>query len=115
MPKDDHTIDHYTRRLRNELHFLKDAPTEPLTLAFLDAHGDEITSFTSAEPPKTAATTTTLHGGNGHTKPKVPPKAPAEAGMNRFVWNTRYRDATVTTAYSLSGEGKGNLRLRWGC
>ena len=75
-------------------YFLKDAPTEPLTLAFLDAHGDEITSFTSAEPPKTAATTTTLHGGNGHTKPKVPPKAPAEAGMNRFVWNTRYRDAT---------------------
>ena len=26
VPKDDHTIDHYTRRLRNELHFLKDAP-----------------------------------------------------------------------------------------
>jgi len=73
-------------------YFLKDAPTEPLTLAFLDAHGDEITSFTSAEPPK--APTTAAHGGDGHTKPKVPPKAPAEVGMNRFVWNTRYRDAT---------------------
>ncbi len=73
-------------------YYLKDKPEGDVTLTFLDAAGGEIKSFTSkADDPKE----TPKAKANGHGPEKKPePKAPAEAGMNRFVWNTRYSDAT---------------------
>jgi photosystem II stability/assembly factor-like uncharacterized protein len=55
-------------------YFLKDQPDQPITLRFLDAAGNVIRSFRSdaAEPPR----------------------APAQRGANRFVWDLRYERPT---------------------
>jgi len=69
-------------------YYLKEKPTAPITLAFLDADGKEIRTLKSKEEkPET-----------GSKKPEAssPDKEPvvsAEAGLNRFVWDTRYADA----------------------
>ena len=57
---------------------LKDAPEE-LSLSILDQNGETIQSF-SSNPPEADGEATE-------------PRAPAEAGMNRFVWNLRYPPA----------------------
>jgi hypothetical protein len=60
-------------------------PSEPITLAFFDSAGTEIRSFQSK-----------TEGDNG--KDDKEPKIPAVAGLNRFVWNMRYPDATKLDA-----------------
>ena len=69
-------------------YFLKEKPTEPITLTFLDASGKEIRSVksTKEEAAKSA----------DEAKKKdeqKDPFVPAEAGLNRFVWDTRYAEA----------------------
>ena len=56
-------------------YYLQDAPEEA-TLTISDEAGEIIQSF-SSKPPEADADT-------GESRP------PAEAGMNRFVWNLRY-------------------------
>ena len=56
-------------------YYLKDAPEE-ITLSILDGDGSIIQSFSSNAPEA------------GADAPE--PRAPAEFGMNRFVWNMRY-------------------------
>lgn len=88
-------------------YYLKDKPEGELTLTFLDAAGNEIKSFKSegtddsgqrpagdvgAHSGAPAPTADDEKKGDDHDKKE--PKAPAEAGMNRFVWNMRYPDAT---------------------
>ena len=76
-------------------YYLKEKPDAPITLAFLDAAGSEIKSFKSEEKKPDA--------GSGEPEEKKPddqhakkaPVVPAEAGVNRFVWNMRYADATA--------------------
>ena len=68
---------------------LREKPEDETALTFMDSQGREIRTFTS--------------GANDDG-----PKVPAEAGMNRFVWNTRYPDARkvpgdVTTKDRLTG------------
>ena len=60
-------------------YYLKDKPA--LTLSLLDADGSEIKTFTSGSCESSDA------------PGKDEPHAPAEAGMNRFVWNMRYPSA----------------------
>ena len=56
-------------------YYLKEAPEE-LTLNILDGNGETIRRFSSNQP---------------EPEPDPPePRAPAEPGMNRFVWNMRY-------------------------
>ena len=86
-------------------YYLHMKPETPITLAFLDAKGDEIKAFkseesneqraTSNEEDKTTQSSSRPEGARSpqHSEKKEP-KAPAEAGMNRFVWNMRYPDAT---------------------
>ncbi|HEV2387892.1 MAG TPA: hypothetical protein VGS20_11620 [Candidatus Acidoferrales bacterium] len=72
---------------------LEDAATQPVTLAFLDAAGNVIQTFSSAEKPASR------FGGDAVT---------AKQGLNRFVWDMRYPDARgIAGGTYLSG---GNLR-----
>ncbi|MDE2234950.1 MAG: glycosyl hydrolase [Gammaproteobacteria bacterium] len=73
---------------------LKSAPAKdaPATLTILDAQGHQIRRFSSATDasgkPVKAET-----GFYNQAKPQ-PGQLPAKAGMNRFVWDLRYPDAT---------------------
>ncbi|MGH7322200.1 MAG: WD40/YVTN/BNR-like repeat-containing protein [Candidatus Rokuibacteriota bacterium] len=76
-------------------YWLREKPQGDITLAFLDADGREIRSFTSrpkADKPSEPAAPDAL-------LPKPDPAADEprlakEPGANRFVWNLRYPDAT---------------------
>jgi photosystem II stability/assembly factor-like uncharacterized protein len=70
-------------------YYLKEKPEEGVTLEFLDAEGNLIRKFKSrtkeeAEPERIPPSRFQRGG---------PRYAPAEAGMNRFVWNMQYPDA----------------------
>jgi len=79
-------------------YYLKTKPDAPISVIFLDAKGNEIKTFKSEEAgseQQAAGSKDTEHSAPStqHSEKKEP-KAPAEAGMNRFVWNMRYPDAT---------------------
>jgi hypothetical protein len=65
-------------------YFLHDKPESDISLTFCEADGKEIRTFSSKAPDERAAKS---------KKPKEP-RIPKEAGLNRFVWNLRYPDAT---------------------
>jgi photosystem II stability/assembly factor-like uncharacterized protein len=66
----------------------KTKPSSDIKLRFLDAKGKLVKEFSSKEEPKPA-------DGAEETEERRPPaKLPAKAGMNRFVWDMRYADAT---------------------
>ncbi|HEY8293518.1 MAG TPA: glycosyl hydrolase, partial [Thermomicrobiales bacterium] len=69
-------------------YFLKEKPTEPISLTFLDASGNEIRTIKNKkeEAAKPA-------DGEKKKEEEKGPFAPAEAGLNRFVWDTRYAEA----------------------
>jgi hypothetical protein len=78
-------------------YYLGQKPEAEVALSFLDAQGQLIKRFSSAAANNQSPATT----------PKEP-RVPAEAGLNRFVWNLRYPDARsvpgdVTTERSLTG------------
>ena len=87
-------------------YWLKDAPAGDVTLAFLDAEGNELRSFTSRRAPKAAVSlvspTPTEGGGEETPSPdettspagEDEPRPTKDRGANRFVWNLRGRDAT---------------------
>jgi hypothetical protein len=73
------------------LYYLSEQPRESLTLRFLDAAGNEIKSFTNTveNGEKKTDQKDDDHGAPPEPKPKM------NVGINRFVWNARYPDATV--------------------
>jgi photosystem II stability/assembly factor-like uncharacterized protein len=79
-------------------YYLRQQPTGEVTLGFLDAAGQLIKRFSSRRADASPAA--------GSVTPE--PVVPAEAGLNRFVWNLRYPDAhavpgDVSTERSLTG------------
>ncbi len=70
-------------------YYLREKPEGTLTLTFHDEGGNEIKTFTSAADEPDAAAADHDHS------VKKEPKAPAMAGMNRFVWDMRYPDAVA--------------------
>ncbi|MDP9366510.1 MAG: glycosyl hydrolase [Chloroflexota bacterium] len=96
---------------------LADEPKEPITLAVLDAEGQEIRSFKSKErkDEETAVGSNGTGNGLATAEPAAPigavaggedvasdqdedekdkePTVPAKPGLNRFVWNGRHADA----------------------
>jgi photosystem II stability/assembly factor-like uncharacterized protein len=64
-------------------YYLQHRPAGEVTIAFLDEAGNEIRTFTSDAEAD-------------------PPRVPAAAGMNRFVWNLRYPGATKVTSEDLA-------------
>ena len=70
-------------------YWLKNAPQNEVTLEFLDAQGKLVKKFSSkAPPPAEGAEENSFRGG-------PPARVATAAGMNRFVWNLRYADATT--------------------
>ena len=80
-------------------YWLSETPEEEVTLTFLDAGGEEIRSYTSAEKKSD-------DNDDGPSEPRVP----AEAGMNRFDWGMRYPGAsTVPGDKTTEGVGRGPM------
>ena len=65
-------------------YWLREKPDNAVTLSILDSQGDLIRSFTSES----------VGEANGPSTEEAKPRAPAEPGMNRFVWDIRYPSAT---------------------
>ena len=92
-------------------YWLKEQPKGEVTLEFLDASGTLVKKF-SSKAAQTGAEQRPAPGGeaedDGPTRPAAASRVPAQAGMNRFVWNLRYPDATgfagmILWAGSLTG------------
>ena len=81
-------------------YYLKNKPTTDLTIEVLDSAGKSIKKFTAKAPPpqankagggqQEAGGAQQEAGGRGARTPSPP----AEVGINRFVWDFRYADAT---------------------
>jgi len=72
-------------------YWLKDAPKGEVTLEFLDAAGKPVDKFSSREAPRPEAAA----GEDGEApRQPAPARMAANAGLNRFVWNLRYPDAS---------------------
>jgi photosystem II stability/assembly factor-like uncharacterized protein len=84
---------------------LKDAPKEEVTLEILDAQGKLVRKYSSKADPAAAAP------GEGFGPPQAQ-RLPMEKGLNRFVWNLRYDDASRYPGMVLwSGSVQGPLAL----
>ncbi|MBM3285284.1 MAG: hypothetical protein FJY81_05375 [Candidatus Aminicenantes bacterium] len=69
-------------------YYLKEKPGKDVTLEFLDAGGRLIRKLSSADKPAEEEGERP-----GRMSGRGTPPLPAEAGLNRFVWNMRYPDA----------------------
>ena len=87
---------------------LKSKPSGEVTIEILDASGKSIKKFTSKAPAPGRARPTS---GGGRVRRQVarPARSPAETGLNRFVWDLRYPDATRFPGMIL---WSGNTRAR---
>jgi photosystem II stability/assembly factor-like uncharacterized protein len=74
-------------------YYLKSKPQE-VTLEFLDAAGKSIKKFSSKAEAEAAPTASVDDDDEDAPRPMGPSRAPANAGLNRFVWDLRYPDAT---------------------
>jgi photosystem II stability/assembly factor-like uncharacterized protein len=67
-----------------------------VTLEFLDAAGKIVNTYSSKAPAARPAAAPEDEGGEENPfRGAPPPRVTANAGMNRFVWNLRYPDATT--------------------
>src|SRR5207253_3045577 len=71
-------------------YFLASSPEGDIALTFLEADGREIRSFSSRDPEAEATTDEQKANARKNKQPRIP----KEAGVNRWVWNLRYPDAT---------------------
>ena len=73
----------------------REKPQGEVTLEFLDNSGKLIHKFSSTQAAKPAEACTRRRRGRGPPRPPGADRVPAEAGLNRFVWDLRYPDATT--------------------
>jgi photosystem II stability/assembly factor-like uncharacterized protein len=100
-------------------YWLKARPQGEVTLEFLDSTGKLVKKFSSREEPRPQVTQALDMEENPFRAFAGPSRAPAQAGMNRFVWNLRYPDATtfpglIMWAGSVTGPtaSPGNYQVR---
>jgi photosystem II stability/assembly factor-like uncharacterized protein len=95
-PRTGDKVDHYLDAARNPPngaiidYFLTTAPESNITLTFLDTDGSEIRSFSSKDVESEAKSEEEKAAARKNKQPRIP----KEAGLNRWVWNLRYPDAT---------------------
>ncbi len=95
-PRTGDRIDHYLDAAKNPPtgaildYFLASKPDGDISLAFLRADGSEVRTFSSRNPEEEAKTDEEKQAAKKHKEPRIP----KEEGLNRFVWNLRYPDAT---------------------
>ena len=78
-------------------YWLKNKPKNDITLEFLDSSGKLVRKFSSKEGPKEKPCPGAANEEEEEEDSEArsgPRRAPAETGMNRFVWDMRYPDAT---------------------
>ncbi len=75
-------------------YYLKEKPQGDIALTILDASGKEIKTFSSAEKKKEPASSLTAEK-KAKADGKKEPRLTKEAGINRFLWDTRYADGTT--------------------
>ncbi len=73
--------------------FLKARPQGDLTMEFLDSSGKTVNKFSTREPVRPQAGPADEEENPFRGAP--PARLTAQAGLNRFVWNLRYPDATT--------------------
>jgi photosystem II stability/assembly factor-like uncharacterized protein len=96
--------------------YAKEAPQGEVTLTFLDPHGQEIRTFSSA------ATASRSGGGRGGRGGGGSSVVSTVAGANRFIWDMRYPPANIIPGTTLRGRpnpplampGKYQVKLRIG-
>jgi photosystem II stability/assembly factor-like uncharacterized protein len=72
-------------------YWLKEKPKGDLKLEFLDSAGKLVQEYSSKAEPRRAAPP----GEDDEEGSPPPPRVTVQKGMNRFVWNQRYQDATT--------------------
>ncbi len=77
-------------------YFLKNRPQGELTIEFLDGSGKSVNKY-SSKTQERAAEEEGIAEAEAEPRPFAggPARAPAQQGMNRFVWDMRYPDATT--------------------
>jgi photosystem II stability/assembly factor-like uncharacterized protein len=83
-------------------YYLKTKPEGDIKLEFLDVKGDTIRTFSSKEEKKEGAEEASEEFFGGAA---AAAKVTTEAGMNRFVWDMRYADASRVQGAVLWGGG----------
>ncbi len=86
-------------------YWLKNKPQKEIALEFLDAGGKVLRRFNARPQPEGAQQQPAAPGGFGGGGGGEPP-VPMEIGLNRFVWNYRFPNATTIPGLILWG---GNL------
>ncbi|MGI8788246.1 MAG: VPS10 domain-containing protein [Pyrinomonadaceae bacterium] len=79
-------------------YYLKSKPKE-ISLEFLDASGKLIRKYNGKEKPENAPTDAPPQRRGGSDEPNLP----TEIGLNQFVWNFRYPNATMIPGLILWG------------
>ncbi|HWN98840.1 MAG TPA: glycosyl hydrolase, partial [Blastocatellia bacterium] len=88
-------------------YYLKTKPSSDVTIEIFDSSGKSVRKFTS-KPPDPQSPPAQPSGEEGFGAGGGPARAPAEAGLNRFVWDLRYSNATRFPGLILwSGETRG--------
>ena len=87
---------------------LKSRPQGEVTLEFLDSAGKSVNKYSSRAPTRPVEVPSPEGDEEGPPRGAPPARVPADAGLNRFVWNLRYPDATsfpgmILWAGSLTG------------
>jgi photosystem II stability/assembly factor-like uncharacterized protein len=95
-PRTGDKIDQYLDAARNPPdgaiidYFLESKPDGDISLTFLEYDGREIRTFSSRDLEAEATTDQEKAEARKNKQPRIP----KEAGLNRWVWNLRYPDAT---------------------
>jgi photosystem II stability/assembly factor-like uncharacterized protein len=79
-------------------YWLKDRPQGELTLEFLDSKGATVNKYSSRSQDRRSTEEQGMAEQEAEFNPfarGAAPRAPAQQGMNRFVWDLHYADATV--------------------
>lgn len=91
-------------------YYLRDKPKDTITLTILDEAGKEIRTFSSKPAKDEGADQPPIgEGAEGTADPAsaapededIEPSVPAEAGLNRFVWDLRFPGPTVVKGQKL--------------
>ncbi len=91
-------------------YYLKDKPTKEIALEFLDASGKTVRKFTKrieANASGAEAESAPAGRGGGGGDPSIP----TENGVNTFVWNYRYPNATTIPGLILWGGSLAGQRI----
>jgi photosystem II stability/assembly factor-like uncharacterized protein len=75
-------------------YYLKDKPKSEVTVEILEAGGKSVKKFSSKAPEAAAESSGGGDDEDGPRRSRGPARTSAEKGLNRFVWDLRYPDAT---------------------